>query len=61
MRRIYEALSLPAFGEVEPALRRYVGSIAEYKKNEFPPLPEELRGRIAAAWRPCFEEWGYPV
>jgi hypothetical protein len=61
VRRVYEALSLPDFGQVEPALRRYVGSIAGYRKNEFPELLAELRKRIADEWRPCFEEWGYSV
>jgi hypothetical protein len=61
VRSVYEALNLPAFGEAEPALRNYVESIASYKKNEFPDLPAELQARIAALWKPCFEEWGYPV
>jgi omega-hydroxy-beta-dihydromenaquinone-9 sulfotransferase len=59
--RIYEALGLPDFRHVEPALRRYVDSIAGYAKNAFPPLPADLRRRIATQSRPCFEEWGYPV
>jgi hypothetical protein len=57
--RIYEALGLPDFSHVEPALRRYVDSIAGYRKNASPPLSDELRRRIVAEWRPCFEEWGY--
>jgi hypothetical protein len=61
LRHTYEALSLPDFGIVEPALRRYLASIAHYKKNEFADLPAELRSRIATSWRRCFEEWGYPV
>jgi hypothetical protein len=61
VRRIYEALCLPDFGEVEPALRRYVGSLANYKKNTFPELPANLRQRIAREWRRCFNEWGYPT
>jgi hypothetical protein len=61
MRRMYEALGLPEFAHVEPALRRYVESIAGYRKNEFPELPAELRGRIAAEWRRSFEVWGYAV
>lgn len=61
VRRAYEALGLPEFGQAEPALRRYVESIAGYRKNEFPDLPADLRARIAGAWRPCFEEWGYPA
>jgi hypothetical protein len=61
VRRIYEALNLPDFEPAEPALRRYVDSIAGYQKNEFPTLPPDLRTRIAKAWRPCFDEWSYPV
>lgn len=59
VRGIYEALNLPDFERVEPALRRYVDSLAGYKKNEFPELPAALRSQIATRWRPCFEEWGY--
>lgn len=59
--RIYEALRLPEFRHIEPALRRYVGSIAGYTKNAFPPLSDDLRRRIAIHWRPCFEAWGYQV
>jgi hypothetical protein len=58
---IYEALALPAFGHVEPALRRYLAAIAGYRKNTLPELPAELRSRVAREWRRCFDEWGYPV
>ena len=61
LRRVYEVLGLPDFGLIEPALRRYVDSIAGYTKNKFPDLPTALRNRIAEEWRPCFQEWGYPV
>jgi hypothetical protein len=59
MRRLYEALGLPAFSVARPALERYVNGIRGYKKNEFPELPVALRRRIADAWRLCFEQWGY--
>jgi hypothetical protein len=61
VRGIYEALALPDFRQVDPALRRYVESLAGYKKNTLPELPPDLRERIAGEWRRCFEEWGYPV
>jgi hypothetical protein len=57
--RLYDALGLPPFGHVEPALRSYVQSIAGYEKNQFADLPADTRTRIAAAWRPCFEAWHY--
>ena len=59
MGRVYAALNLPDFEETRPALERYVRSIAGYRKNQFPDLPEALRARIADEWRVCFDEWGY--
>jgi omega-hydroxy-beta-dihydromenaquinone-9 sulfotransferase len=61
LRKLYETLGLPAFGEVEPALRRYTDSQKGYRKNVFPPLEPDLRRRVAAEWHRCFEEWGYPA
>jgi hypothetical protein len=61
MRKLYEALDLPAFAHVEPALRAYLDSLSGYRKNVFPELAPELRRRIASEWRRCFDEWGYPV
>lgn len=59
MKRIYETLSLPDFGYVEPALRRYLETIAGYSRNRFPPLAEEMRQRVACEWSRSFTEWGY--
>ena len=61
VREIYHALALPDFAEAEPALRAYVNSLADYKKNAFEDLCDALRRRIATEWRRCFDEWGYPV
>lgn len=61
LRALYEALSLPDFGHVEPALRCYLAANAGYKKNALPELPVDLRKRVANEWRRCFEEWDYPV
>lgn len=61
VRRIYEQLDLPGFGDLEPRLRRYVESISDYEKGEYPPLSESLRQRVAEAWQRSFEAWDYPV
>jgi len=61
VREIYERLSLPDFAEAEPTLRKYVASLAGYRKNEFPPLPADVAQRLQREWRRCFEEWGYEV
>jgi hypothetical protein len=59
VRGVYEALGLPDVGVVESDLRAYVDSLSGYRKNSFPELAPELRGRIAVEWRRCFDEWGY--
>jgi omega-hydroxy-beta-dihydromenaquinone-9 sulfotransferase len=61
MRKLYEALNLPEFVKVEPALRTYLHSLRDYRKNTFPKLASDVRRRIACEWARCFEEWGYPV
>ena len=61
MRKLYDALSLPPFEQVEPDLRRYLDSVKSYKKNIFRELPPQLRERIGKEWRRSFEEWGYPL
>jgi hypothetical protein len=61
LRSLYAALNLPDYEHVEPAVQKYVDSLAGYQKNAFPELPAELRERIATAWRPCFDAWGYAV
>ena len=59
IEKLYEALDLPGFDAFRPSLQRYVDSIADYRKNEYPDLPSELRSTIAQTWRRSFEEWGY--
>jgi hypothetical protein len=59
MREVYRALGLPDFGEVEPALRRYLGTLSGYRKNEYAELPTAARERIARECHRYFEEWGY--
>jgi hypothetical protein len=61
LARVYQALDLPPFADVEPTVAAYVGAVAGYQKNVHRPLPEPLRERIVAAWRRCFDEWGYPA
>ena len=59
MRGVYEALRLPDFRGAEADLKAYMATISGYRKNSFPELAPEKRGRIAVEWRRCFEEWGY--
>ena len=61
LRTLYAALGLPDFSHAEPAMRRYVDSLAGYRKNVFPPLAPEERARVAREWRRGFDAWGYEV
>ena len=61
VQKLYQALDLPNFSVVEPKLRQYVQSLADYRKNSFSEIPIELKQRIASKWRVFFEHWGYPV
>lgn len=54
VRRIYEALNLPEFGPAEPGLRRYVGSIAGYKKQLRSGSAAGVRARARVCWRWVF-------
>jgi len=59
VRRLYQALDLPAFSQVEPKLRTYVDSLKGYRKNEFSDLPDALQKRLRHEWHRSFEAWGY--
>jgi len=61
LRKLYEALELPAFSEVEPRMRAYLEGLTGYRKNRFPELSESQRAAVAREWKRSFEEWGYPV
>jgi hypothetical protein len=61
MHQLYESLSLDGFDRIEPDLRRYLNSLAGYRKNQFAPLSDGERERVASAWKRSFERWHYPI
>ena len=61
MEQLYEKVGLDGFAASRPQLRKYVDSLAGYKKNTFRDPPPQEREAVAKAWRRSFEEWGYPV
>ena len=56
---IYRSLGLSGFGELEPRLNHYLGTIAGYRKNRHDELSPGLRHRIASEWGRSFDEWAY--
>jgi hypothetical protein len=57
----YERLGLEGFDRFEPRLREYLAGLQGYRKNRYERLPEDVRERVANAWRRSFDEWGYPL
>ena len=60
LRLVYERLDLPGFPAAEPALRAYISSIADYRKNRY-ELDAETIAKVNTQWRFAFDEWGYPL
>jgi hypothetical protein len=60
LRRMYVALDLPPFDQVESAMRDYLASLADYQKNKFVDLSVDLKARVAECCARGFDEWGYP-
>jgi hypothetical protein len=59
IKRIYDGLEMSGFDAMQPSLRRYLESTADYRKNTYPDLSPSLRAEIAQAWSRSFDEWGY--
>src|SRR4029077_11316991 len=58
VRKIYQALSLPDFAVIEPALTDYVRSLKGYEKNRHVELADAIRAEISQKWHRSFAEWG---
>ncbi len=61
LEKIYRDLNLGDFGEVKPAVERYLQSIQGYQKNRHAKLDPATRERIAKRWSRTFKNWGYPT
>jgi LPS sulfotransferase NodH len=56
--RLYETLELGGFEEARPRFEAYLASIEGYRKNRF-DKPRTVAAKVAEAWAPWFERWGY--
>ncbi|HEY1785889.1 MAG TPA: sulfotransferase [Pirellulales bacterium] len=59
LRHIYEQLDLPAFDVAEPAIQRYLATLADYQKNVYPQIDAKTKSHLAREWKRSFEAWGY--
>ena len=55
---LYETLGLKGFAEAEPAFRRYLEGVRDYRRNRY-EYPEKDLATVEAAWGPYIERWGY--
>ena len=55
----YTKLELPSFVHVEPTLRSYVESIADYQTNKLPPPTKDVQRQLITRLPSAFDEWGY--
>ena len=60
MRRIYGQLNFWPFARVRRRLRRYLNSLAGYKKNRYQLSAEDIR-KVNERWKFAFDEWGYEM
>lgn len=60
MRRIYEALGLPGYVAMKPALEAYVASLRTYRKNAL-EISETDRALVDRRWGFAMAELGYGV
>lgn len=61
MKRMYEHLNLGDYNAVEPAFKKYLESVKNFKKNKPIVIPEHILQRIHTDWKFAFDEWSYPM
>jgi hypothetical protein len=60
LQRIYEALELPSFEHVRPAVESRLSQSPLHAPRTYEP-PSAFRVRVALEQRRCFDEWRYPA
>jgi len=59
IRRVYRQLELTVDPRFEERLKRYLATVADYRKNRFQPLPADEQAAVQEAMGPYFGRWGY--
>lgn len=58
LERLYAVLDLPGWTEAEAAVRAYVGTLTQYRKNTH-RYDQALLDKVREQWRFAVEGWGY--
>jgi hypothetical protein len=58
LKRIYETLQLPGFDEAAPAFRKYLQSVADYRKNAY-DIDADMLDAVNQRWGFAFDAWAY--
>jgi hypothetical protein len=61
VRRIYETLAIPNFGNAWPYIRDYLDSVKDYEKNTFQDPEREVADLLRKEWKFAFDAWNYPT
>ena len=61
MERLYARLDLGGWEEAGPAIRAYVDTLKNYRKNAFRGMDRPTLERIRDRWGFAFEQWGYEL
>jgi len=56
---IYKKLGLDGYVDARPAMKAYMDSVKQYKRNTYRPLSKRVLGRIHSEWDFWFDEFGY--
>jgi omega-hydroxy-beta-dihydromenaquinone-9 sulfotransferase len=60
VERVYQALSLPGWEQALPALRSYVATLTDYRKNTF-QFDSQVIEQVNRHWAFAFTHWQYPM
>jgi hypothetical protein len=59
MEYIYQELGLDGFEDARPAMKAYLESVKQYKRNIYRPLAPSTLGKLHSAWEFWIKEFGY--
>jgi hypothetical protein len=59
LQRIYEQLGLPGFEMAKAVFQSYMHARADYQKNQYEGLDQDLIAKVNQHWGFAIETWGY--